>query len=267
MHHLVERGRDEAGQANAINFQPLGFFQDCLAADLDAEVVNLVVVAAQDHTHNVFANVVHISLDCGQQNSTRPHGLVGVGPFSKRFGALLSLHERDQVGHSFFHDTSRFDDLRQEHLAAAKQVPDNVHSIHERSLNHVKRPVVFLPCFLRVLHNELVNSLDQRMLETLGHVKTAPFIHLLLFPCHSAAVLFQLLHLQSKIQQLLHMFPIFRTVQNDGFAQLLHLVIQIRVNGKHPSVHNRHVQPLGNGVVQENAVHCLTQLIVAAERE
>jgi hypothetical protein len=62
-------------------------------------------------------------------------------PLARSAGGLvlLRLDERDEVGHRLLHHPRRLDDLRQEHLARAEEVADDVHAVHERTLDHLER--------------------------------------------------------------------------------------------------------------------------------
>ena len=55
-------------------------------------------------------------------------------------GRLLGLHERQQVGHRPLHGARALDHLRQEHLAGAEQVADDLHAVHQRPFDHLERP-------------------------------------------------------------------------------------------------------------------------------
>jgi hypothetical protein len=61
--HLVERGRDEAGQADDVHLVLLRCIEDLIAGHHDAEVDDLVVVAAEHHPDDVLADVVDVALD------------------------------------------------------------------------------------------------------------------------------------------------------------------------------------------------------------
>src|SRR5512133_3500036 len=68
MDHLLERGSDKSAKPYHI-----GFFIYCgidyfISRHHNAEVDNLVVVAGQDHTNDVLSNIVHITLNCCQEN-------------------------------------------------------------------------------------------------------------------------------------------------------------------------------------------------------
>ena len=79
-HHLVQRGRDQAGKADDVDFLLLRFVQDAVGGDHDAEVDHLVVVAAQDDADDVLADVVDVALDGGHQDTAgRCAGLAGLG--------------------------------------------------------------------------------------------------------------------------------------------------------------------------------------------
>ena len=64
---------------------------------------------------------------------------------------LLRLHERQQVGDRLLHDAGALDHLRQEHLAGAEQVADDVHAVHQRAFDDLQRPLVLVAGLLDVL--------------------------------------------------------------------------------------------------------------------
>ena len=152
-HHLVERRRDEAAQANQVGALVHGDLQNPIARDHDAEVHDLVVVAPEDHTDDVLADVVHVPLD------GRHHDLAGRFGFAGRL--LLRLHERLEVGDRFLHRSRALHDLRQEHLAGAEQVTHDLHAVHQRPLDDLERSGVLLAGLLDVLLDELDDAMDQ----------------------------------------------------------------------------------------------------------
>ena len=109
--HLVERGRDETGEADDVGAPCFGFFEDGVAIDHDSKVFNFVVVTGEDDGNDVFADVVHVSFDGGDEE------LAGGGAGGAFF---FGLHERLQVGHGLFHYAGAFDHLWEEHLAGTK---------------------------------------------------------------------------------------------------------------------------------------------------
>ena len=135
MHHLVERGGDEAGEADDVDLVLLRLRQNLLRRDHHAEVDHLVAVAGQDDADDVLADVVHVALH-------RRHQDLGVGLLDPAGGeerGLLLLHEGFEIGHGALHHAGRLHDLRQEHLAGAEEVADDVHAGHERAFDDVER--------------------------------------------------------------------------------------------------------------------------------
>ena len=81
--------------------------------------------------------------------------------------ALLRLHERLEVGDRLLHHARALDDLRQEHLAGAEQVADDLHAVHQRPFDDVERPRVLLPRLLDVRLDEVDDAVDERVREPL----------------------------------------------------------------------------------------------------
>ena len=63
MHHLVERRRDQAAEADHVRLLRLGAFEDLFAWDHHAHVDDFIVVAGEDDADDVLANVVNVALD------------------------------------------------------------------------------------------------------------------------------------------------------------------------------------------------------------
>ena len=67
MRHFIQRGSDQAAQADHV-----GLFrwrvEDFFARHHDAEVNDLVVVAGQHDADDVFADVMHIAFDGGEDD-------------------------------------------------------------------------------------------------------------------------------------------------------------------------------------------------------
>ncbi len=89
------------------------------AGDHHAEVDHLEIIAAEHDADDVLADVVHVALDGSEQD------LAGRGAL-----ALVLVHERQQIGDGLFHHARGFDHLRQEHLALAEEIADDVHPRH-----------------------------------------------------------------------------------------------------------------------------------------
>ena len=66
--HLLQAGRDQARQAHNVCALDLGARQYLVARHHHAHVDDFKVVALEHHRHDVFANVVHVALDRGDDD-------------------------------------------------------------------------------------------------------------------------------------------------------------------------------------------------------
>ena len=76
--------------------------------------------------------------------------------------------------HRLLHHAGRLHHLRQEHLAGAEQVADDVHAGHQRPFDDVQRPLGGEARLLGVGVDELGDAVDQRMGQPLGDGLLAP---------------------------------------------------------------------------------------------
>ena len=134
MHHLIEAGCDQTGHADDVGALVDRGLQDRRSRHHDTEIDDLVVVAGQHDPDNVLADVVNITLRRGE------HNLAGLASF-----AVFALHEGLEVSDGLLHDASALHDLRQEHLARAEEIADNIHAVHQRTLDHVECACRFGP--------------------------------------------------------------------------------------------------------------------------
>ena len=163
-HHLVERRRDEAAQPDQIRLLVERGLQDLVARHHDAEIDHLVAVAAEHDADDVLADVVHVALD------RREHDLA----LRRRFGdaagghARLALgrHERLEVRDRSLHRPRALHHLRQEHLAGAEQIADDLHAVHQRAFDDLQRPRVLLARFFDVGLDEVDDAVHQRVRQT-----------------------------------------------------------------------------------------------------
>ena len=146
--HLVQRRRDQPGQPDGAGALGDRRVQDRRGRDHDAEVDDLVVVAAEHDADDVLADVVHVALDRGEHDLALRAAAAALGsaaPVPSSQPALclllLGLHEGLQVGDGALHRPRALDHLGQEHLAGAEQVADDLHAVHQRALDDVERPV------------------------------------------------------------------------------------------------------------------------------
>ena len=86
MAHFFERGGDEAGETDHLHFVLTRGLQDFFARHHDADVDHLKAIATEHDADDVLADVVHVTLDGGQQ-----HAALARGPAP----ALFFFNERD----------------------------------------------------------------------------------------------------------------------------------------------------------------------------
>mmetsp|Transcript_36938 Transcript_36938/g.59359 ORF Transcript_36938/g.59359 Transcript_36938/m.59359 type:complete len:281 (-) Transcript_36938:1252-2094(-) len=171
VHHLVQRGGDEAREAADVSLVVDEGVDDFILRAHHADVDHLEVIAAEHDSDDVLADVVDVTLDGGDKE----HACVG-GLARAAVSQALLLHKRDEVAHGLLHHARRLDHLRQKHLTRTEEVADDVHAIHEGALDDLQRAGVRAAhaALLGVSHAELVNALDERVLQALAHSLVAP---------------------------------------------------------------------------------------------
>ena len=159
----------------------------------------------------------------------------------------------------FLHHARRFDDLRQEHLARSEQVADDVHPVHQRAFDDLDGPRELLPRFLGIGDDMRVDALDQRVLQPALHVPAAPFLRRLLVRRTLAAIAF------GKVDQT---FGRVLTAHEDHvLARLAQFRVDLVVNVELTGIHDRHVEPGGDRVIEEDRMHRAAHGLVAAKAE
>ena len=163
--HLVERGRDQAGQADEVGLQALGLGDDLLGGRHHAEVGDGVVVAGEHDADDVLADVVDVALDRRDEE-----GALG--------GAadLLGGHEWLEVGDRGLHDLGRLHHLGEEHLTLAEEFTDDAHTVHQRAFDDEQRLAQLEAGFLGVGDGMVVDALDQGVFEAGFDAELAPFV-------------------------------------------------------------------------------------------
>ena len=175
VHHLVERRRDQAAEADHVGLLGLGALENFFAGDHHAQVDDVVVVAGEHDADDVLADVVNVAFDGGEHDlSLRLDDLAGGGQ-----RGLLGLHERRQVRDGLLHHAGGFDHLRQKHLAGAEEIADHAHAVHQRAFDDEQRAAEFDAGFLGVDLDVGVDALHQRVREALLDGAVAPLFGLL----------------------------------------------------------------------------------------
>src|SRR2546422_11029046 len=250
MHHLVQRRRDQAAETDDINTPLTRGLEDLVTGHHHAQVDHLVVVAAEDDAHDVLADVVHVPLHRSHQDFALRLAAAG--------GLLLRLHEWLQVGHGLLHHAGALDDLRQEHLAGAEQVPDDVHPRHQRAFDHLQWFGVLAPRLFYVGLNILDDALDEGMREALFDRALPPGVLL------NSRLVFLLDRLREGHQPLGRVGP---PVQQHILDQLQQVLRDLLVHRELPGIDDPQVEARTDRVIEEGGVHRLPHGVVAAERE
>ncbi len=249
VHHLVERRRDQAAQADDVGVVLPRRGQDLRRRHHDPEVDDLVAVAAEDHADDVLADVVDVALDGGQQHLPRR-------PRSARLA--LERHERLEERHGLLHRARALHHLRQEHLAGAEQVADVLHAVHQRPFDDLDRPQPALPRLLDVDLDEVDDAVHQRVRQPRRHRLIAPGV--IVRPLRARA-----LDAVGELDQ-----PLGRVgtaVEQHVLDVREQLLGDVLVDGELAGVDDAHVHARLDRVIQEGGVHRLADDVVAAERE
>ena len=248
--HLLEGGRDQAGQADHVGVLLDGGVDDGLSGHHHPEIDHLVVVAAEHHAHDVLADVVDVALDGGHDHAAVVDRAPAGGP--------LGLHERLEMGDRALHDAGALDDLGQEHLAGAEQVTDRAHARHQRPLDDVDRAPVGDPRFFGVVLDEIDDAVDQRVLE--------PPLDGLVAPGEIRSALGGLAgDGLGEAQQALG--GVGAAIEDHVLGEVAKLGVELLVHAELAGVDDAHVHARGDGVVQERRVHGLAYDVVAPEAE
>ena len=164
------------------------------------------------------------------------------------------------------HHARAFHDLRQEHLAGAEEIADDVHAVHQRALDHLDRLAAArrdrAPRLFGVLDDERRDALDQRMREPLLDAAVAPRQILLRFASGG------LVRFGERDELLRRTRAVGATaIQHDVLDQLPQRRIELVVDAELAGVHDAHRQAGADRMEQEHRVDRLAHRLVAAEAE
>ncbi|OPZ09737.1 MAG: hypothetical protein BWZ08_00202 [candidate division BRC1 bacterium ADurb.BinA292] len=253
MDHLVERGGDQAGQADDVDRALAGDAQEFLARNHHAQIDDLVIVAAEDDADDVLADIVHVALD-GRHQDAALGGGGGAQPL------LLLLHKGEQVSDRLFHDAGALDDLGQKHLAGAEEVADDIHAVHQRTFDDLQRAVELAARLLDVLVDEFHDPLDQGVLQPFVDRQRAPGLGFLLRFAGAFG-----LDAVGKLDQ--PFGGVGAAVEQDVLDPFEQFLVDLFIHFDHAGVDDGHVEAGLARMVEEGGVHRLADAVVAAERE
>ncbi|MND65277.1 hypothetical protein D3C80_566410 [compost metagenome] len=171
---------------------------------------------------------------------------------------LASLNVRLQIGHRLFHHAGGFHHLRQEHLAFAEQIADDVHARHQWPFDHFDRAIRPLSGLFGIELDKLGYAFYQRVFQPFFDRPAAPFRLLHCYFIVFAAAVF--------LRQFQQPFgPVVTTVEDHVFHRIAQLSRQIVVDRQLPGVNDPHVHAVADRVIQEHRVDRFAYRIVAAE--
>lgn len=105
--------------------------QNIINRHFDPEVEDLIAVVRHDDIDEILADVVDITLHCGQ------HDLALIGAH------IRLRHERFQIVHRCFHGFRRLEHEGQLHLSGAKEIPHHPHAIKQNGIDDLEWPARF----------------------------------------------------------------------------------------------------------------------------
>ena len=166
--------------------------------------------------------------------------------------------------HCLLHHARRLHDLRQEHLARPEQVADDVHPVHQRSLDHLDRAIHREAHLFGIRDDMRVDTLDQRMFEAFFDLPAAPFLGRLFLRGIGALVAFG-----ERDQPLgrRFRFAFDLAVEDDVLARGAEFGVDRVIDVELPGVDDRHVEPRRDCMIEEDAVHRAAHRLVAAKTE
>ncbi len=251
--HFVEGGGDEAAESDVVGADFAGAAQDGVAVDHDAEVFDFVAVAAEDDGDDVFADVVDVAFDCGDEE----------GACASAFaGGFFGFHKGGEVGDGAFHDAGAFDDLGEEHFAVAKELADDFHAVHEWAFDDVEWAAEGEAGLFGVLVDVVGDAFDEGVFEAFGDGPGAPFLF------GGSGVFFAAGGGFDAFGEVEEAFGgVVAAVEEDVLNVFAQFGVDVVVDLEHAGVDDAHVEAGGACVVEEDGVHGFAHGVVAAEGE
>ena len=258
--HLVERGRDEAAQADEVGLLRHRAIENLLAWHHHAHVDDLVVITSQHDADDVLADVVHVALH-GREHDfpLRLHGLA-----ARRHLGLLGFHERREIRHGLLHHARGLHHLREKHFARAEQVADDAHARHERPFDDEQRLAQLGACLFGVLLNPRIDASHHRVCEAIFHGAFAPRFEDfdVRFLIRDRAAGFEFFAVVDESVR-----RVSAAIEQRVFDEFLQLRLNLLIHFEHAGVDDAHVHAGTNRVEEERAVHRFAHGVVAAKTE
>ena len=254
--HLVQGRGDQTGQPDDIGVVFFRRVQDLLRRHHHTEVDHFKVVALQNNSDDILTDIVDVALD-GRHDD----GAVGVLASHCAGLFFFRLDIRQQVRNGLLHHPGRLHHLGQEHLAGAEEVTDDVHTVHQRTLDHLDRATSrggdLGPQFFGVRVDIGVDTLDQSVRDPFAHRQRSPLGRYRIISFLRAVEPFS--DLQQPFRRVL------ATVEDDVLNSVPQLGVNRVVGHQRTGVDDAHVQAGLDGVEQEHRMDRLAHGVIAAE--
>ena len=185
---------------------------------------------------------------------------------------LVGFYVGLQNGDGLFHGACRLHHLREKHLSLAEQLTHHVHSSHQRTFDNIHGPRIFLQRLGKVFFQMVANALHQSLLKPFLERKRQS--RNIFFrgscngvTCFSSSLLGVGLCLQGGSQFHKRLGSTLPTVQHNVLDGLQLVLWNIGIGHLSGGIHNAEVHALLDGMVKEDGMHGLADIVVAAERE
>ena len=172
MGHFLQRRSNQTTKTYHVYFFLNSALNDSLCGNHYSQVDNLIAIASHYHGNNILTDIVYITFHCGKQYlSGRSHSFY-----------FFRLDNRLQNSNSLLHCTGSLHHLRQEHLSCTEKLAYIIHSVHQRTFNHIDCFIIEWQCFCQVLFEIISDTFHQSIFQTFlnGFIPPCIMLHSLL---------------------------------------------------------------------------------------
>ena len=246
--HLCKRRSDKTAQADGVSIVFFGGGDDFFSFNHHTEVDDFVIIAAQNDTDYIFADIVDVAFDGGKHDGSC---------FDL---SILTVKIRSQQFDCIFHGAGGFDDLREKHFAVAEKSARLTHTVHESSFNDFQCGFL-LQSLLQIFIQKCVVSVNESIFQALITCHSAPFGSIVNGFFRSGIIF----DFRGKFEQFF--VSVSGSIENDRFDRIAQFNVNIIINIQLGGIDDCHAQTGFDCMIQENAVHGTTDFFIAPERE
>ena len=171
------------------------------------------------------------------------------------------------------HDTCRFHNLRQKHFALAKQITDDIHSVHQRTLDDLNRATApirdLLTNLLSVFDNEIRQAVNHRMRESFLNRLLAPGKIFLAFDTTALDTISKGHQAFGRRSCVISLFASkrLRTIQYHVLDQVAQYGINLGIYAQLSGIDDAHRHAFANRVIQKYRMNSLSHRLIATKRK